>query len=144
MSATSLGTPSRATAPTAGPTPVRTRMSVGRWARELGWRHLVGVIGVLYAAFPLVYVVSASLSEGGTLTGSNQLFAEVSGANYAALSDTRFWTWAGNSLLIAVITFVLLVRTFRSVLLPLKAVVLNLISLAAVVGVAAVHSRHRQ
>ena len=37
-------------------------------------------------------------------------------------------------LLISAITFVLLVRTFRSVLLPLKAVVLNLISLAAVFG----------
>jgi putative drug exporter of the RND superfamily len=35
---------------------------------------------------------------------------------------------------IAVITFVLLVRTFRSLLLPLKAVVLNLISVAAVFG----------
>jgi RND superfamily putative drug exporter len=36
--------------------------------------------------------------------------------------------------LIALITFLLLVRTFRSVLLPLKAVVLNLISMAAVFG----------
>ncbi len=36
--------------------------------------------------------------------------------------------------LIAVITFVLLVRTFRSLLLPLKAVVLNLVSLGAVFG----------
>jgi RND superfamily putative drug exporter len=36
--------------------------------------------------------------------------------------------------LIALITYVLLVRTFRSVLLPLKAVLLNLISLAAVFG----------
>ena len=36
--------------------------------------------------------------------------------------------------LIAVITFVLLVRTFRSVLLPIKAVLLNLVSLAAVFG----------
>jgi len=37
-------------------------------------------------------------------------------------------------LLIAAITFVLLVRTFRSILLPIKAVLLNLISLAAVFG----------
>jgi hypothetical protein len=37
-------------------------------------------------------------------------------------------------LIIAVITFVLLARTFRSVLLPLKAVLLNLVSLAAVFG----------
>ncbi len=36
--------------------------------------------------------------------------------------------------LIALITFVLLVRTFRSVLLPLKAVILNLASLASVFG----------
>jgi RND superfamily putative drug exporter len=36
--------------------------------------------------------------------------------------------------LIALITYVLLVRTFRSVLLPLKAVVVNLLSLAAVFG----------
>ena len=38
--------------------------------------------------------------------------------------------------LIAIVTFVLLVRTFRSLLLPLKAVVLNLASVAAVFGVA--------
>jgi putative drug exporter of the RND superfamily len=38
--------------------------------------------------------------------------------------------------LIALVTFVLLVRTFRSVLLPLKAVVLNLLSVSAVFGVA--------
>ena len=36
--------------------------------------------------------------------------------------------------IIAFITFVLLVRTFRSLLLPLKAVLLNLVSLAAVFG----------
>ncbi|HTY73622.1 MAG TPA: MMPL family transporter [Actinomycetes bacterium] len=38
--------------------------------------------------------------------------------------------------LIAIITFLLLMRTFRSILLPLKAVVLNLVSLAAVLGLA--------
>ncbi|HEX3221141.1 MAG TPA: MMPL family transporter [Nocardioides sp.] len=37
---------------------------------------------------------------------------------------------------IAFITFLLLMRTFRSVLLPIKAVVLNLISLGAVMGLA--------
>jgi RND superfamily putative drug exporter len=37
--------------------------------------------------------------------------------------------------LIALVTFVLLVRTFRSILLPLKAVLLNLVSVAAVFGI---------
>jgi putative drug exporter of the RND superfamily len=36
--------------------------------------------------------------------------------------------------ILALVTFVLLMRTFRSVLLPLKAVVLNLLSMAAVFG----------
>ncbi|WP_344250618.1 sugar ABC transporter permease [Isoptericola hypogeus] len=81
-------------------------MRPGRWARELGWRHVVGVLAVAFAVFPLVYVLSASLSPTGTLTGSNELFAEVSGTNYAALGDTRFWTWMGNTLVIGVATSV--------------------------------------
>ncbi|GAA1738551.1 ABC transporter permease subunit [Isoptericola hypogeus] len=85
---------------------LRTRMRPGRWARELGWRHVVGVLAVAFAVFPLVYVLSASLSPTGTLTGSNELFAEVSGTNYAALGDTRFWTWMGNTLVIGVATSV--------------------------------------
>lgn len=75
-----------------------------RWFSEIGWRHLVGIVAVVYAGFPLVYVVSASLADGGTLTGSNQLFASVSGANYAALAGTRFWTWMANTLVVAVAT----------------------------------------
>nr|WP_225214930.1 sugar ABC transporter permease [Cellulomonas avistercoris] len=75
-----------------------------RWLAELGWRHLVGVVAVVYALFPIVYVISASLSEGGTLTGSNQLFAQVSTSNYEALGGTLFWTWLGNSLQIAIAT----------------------------------------
>ncbi|MFI2752436.1 sugar ABC transporter permease [Cellulomonas sp. P22] len=93
------------TAPTSTTAPaLKHRMSFGRWFKELGWRHIVGVIGVIYAAFPIVYIISASLSEKGTLTGSNKLFSQVSFANYAALGDTRFWQWAGNTLLIASIT----------------------------------------
>ena len=37
-------------------------------------------------------------------------------------------------MLIAAITFILLVRTFRSLVLPLKAVILNLVSMSAVFG----------
>jgi len=86
--------------------PPRHRMSVRRWVTEIGWRHVVGVVAVVYAAFPLVYVVSASLSEGGTLTGSNALFSEISTENYRALGDTVFWTWMGNTLFIAISTAV--------------------------------------
>ena len=84
----------------------RQRMKPGRWFSELGWRHLVGVVAVVFAAFPLVYVLSASLSENGTLTGSNSLFADVSSVNYAELGDSLFWTWMLNTLVIAVATSV--------------------------------------
>ena len=93
-------------APGTGQQVLRHRMKPGRWARELGWRHVVGVLAVLYAVFPIVYVVSASLSPTGTLTGSNELFAQVSGVNYAELGDTKFWTWMGNTLVIGVATAV--------------------------------------
>nr|WP_245530369.1 sugar ABC transporter permease [Cellulomonas flavigena] len=75
-----------------------------RWFAELGWRHLVGVIAVAYAAFPIVYVISASLADGGTLTGSNRLFSSLSPANYDALGGTMFWRWLGNTLQIAIAT----------------------------------------
>ena len=65
------------------------RMRPHRWFAELGWRHLVGVVAVVYAAFPIVYVLSASLSDGGTLTGSNRLFADVSTALTGVPSGTQ-------------------------------------------------------
>jgi len=52
------------------------------------------------------------------------------GDYFSAVYDRFPWVLG----LIALITFVLLMRTFRSVLLPIKAVILNLVSLAAVFG----------
>lgn len=74
------------------------------WWRELGWRHLVGILGVIYAGFPIVYILSAALNPRGTLTGSNQLFADITGANFVGLGSTRFLTWLGNSLMIGITT----------------------------------------
>ncbi|QAY63011.1 sugar ABC transporter permease [Xylanimonas allomyrinae] len=88
------------------PQVLRTRMKPGRWARELGWRHVVGVIAVVYAVFPIVFIISASLSERGTMTGSNQLFRTISFHNFEALGGTRFWTWFGNTLFVSVTTAV--------------------------------------
>lgn len=85
------------------PLPHRRR-TPRQWLSTVGWRHLIGVLAVIYAAFPIVYVVSASLTVDGTLTGSNQLFASMSLENFAALNDTKFWFWMGNTLVISLIT----------------------------------------
>lgn len=75
-----------------------------RWFQEIGFRHVVAVLAVIYAGFPILYVLSASLNENGTLTGSNRLFRTISSANYEELGDTRFWTWFVNSIQVGVIT----------------------------------------
>ncbi len=84
--------------------PGHRRRTPRQWLGRLGWRHLIGLLAVVYAAFPIVYVISASLTVDGTLTGSNQLFASLSLANFQALNGTKFWFWMGNTLLVSVIT----------------------------------------
>ena len=87
-----------------GPGAPPRRMTRKRFFLEVGWRHLVGVVAVVYAGFPLVYVISASLSSRGTLTGSNRLFSEVGPENFQALGGTYFWDWMANTLIIATVT----------------------------------------
>lgn len=74
------------------------------WFTQVGWRHIVGVVGIAYAVFPLLYVLSASLKPNATLTGSNNLFSVFDLTNYQSLWGKGFGTWAMNSLLISSVT----------------------------------------
>lgn len=79
-------------------------MSAGKWFAQIGWRHLLGLVAVVFAMFPLVYVLSASLNPGGTLTGSNQLFSKISLENYDKLfsnPNQPYGKWYVNSVVIA-------------------------------------------
>jgi len=77
-----------------------------RWWREVGWRHIVGIVMIVVCVVPLLYVLSASLNPGGTLTGSNDLFRTVSFDNYSNLAGRGFWTWARNSIIVCTVTAV--------------------------------------
>jgi arabinogalactan oligomer / maltooligosaccharide transport system permease protein len=61
------------------------RLPAGRWWREIGWRHVVAAVALVFAIFPILYVLSSSLNPSGSLTGSNRLFATVSTQNYVDL-----------------------------------------------------------
>ncbi|PWD51173.1 sugar ABC transporter permease [Serinibacter arcticus] len=77
-------------------TPGRRR----RWWAEVGWKYPLAAIIVFYAAFPLVYALSAALNPRGSLAGSSSLFSDVGLANFAALGGTAYWTWVTNTLVV--------------------------------------------
>ena len=79
------------------------------WARDTGWRHPIAIVAVIFAVFPLLYVVSASLNPSGSLVGSNPLFATVDCSGFAALfanPEQPYGLWFLNSLVISLLTSV--------------------------------------
>lgn len=80
-----------------------------RYFRETGWRHLIGIAMSIFAAFPLLYVFSASLNPGGTLVTANSLFSNFSFESYVDLFNRPqqpYAAWFGNTLLIGGISSV--------------------------------------
>ena len=86
--------------------PGQPKMSAGRWITQIGLKHLLAWIAVVYAAFPLAYVLSASLNPSGSLTGSNDLFSVFSLQNYQQLfnmPERPYANWFVNTLVIGLV-----------------------------------------
>ncbi|MET0589571.1 MAG: sugar ABC transporter permease [Naasia sp.] len=96
-------------APVSSP-PVRARgprRPFGTWFRQTGWRHLVGIAMLVFAGFPLLYVLSASLRPGGTLVTANALFGVVDFGSYIELFNRPqqpYAAWFANTLVIGVVS----------------------------------------
>jgi arabinogalactan oligomer/maltooligosaccharide transport system permease protein len=72
-----------------------------RWWREIGWRHVVGLLAVAFALFPILFVVSASLNPLGTLASTELIPTRFSIENYTRLIDGErgpFTRWFTNTL----------------------------------------------
>jgi len=83
------------------------RRPFGRYFRETGWRHLIGIAMLVFAAFPLLYVLSASLNPGGTLITANGLFSNIDFESYVKLFQNPrapYLNWWFNTLFIGVAT----------------------------------------
>ena len=82
----------------------RRRAPVGRWFAEIGWRHVVGVLAVAFAIFPILFVVSASVNPSGSLSSASLLpTSGVTFEHYAAmLSGERanFLRWYLNTIIV--------------------------------------------
>lgn len=77
-----------------------------RWWKEVGWKHILAVVLIAYCVFPLLYVLSTSVSTSGTLTGSTRLFSSFTAANFERLLDTRFPRWMLHSFIVSSATAV--------------------------------------
>lgn len=84
------------------------KVPLGKRFRINGWRHVVGLLVVVYAAFPLVYVISASVSTSGRLQ-ENKLFGSFSTGSYEELLTSEqypYMKWFVNTLFIGLTTSV--------------------------------------
>lgn len=85
--------------------PERRKQSFGRWFKQLGWKHIVGLIVVVYSLFPILYIISTSLTDMGGISNGT-LFGQITLINYEELVDPNnmFLRWAGNTIFIASVT----------------------------------------
>lgn len=97
----------------AAPTTTRYLGSAkGSWFRQVGWRHIVGVIALFFALFPILFVVSAAFNPLGTLSSTELIPTGASLENFRNLLEgrmpgtsvqrIRFGSWFANTLLIGV------------------------------------------
>ena len=78
------------------------KLSFGQWAKKKGWRHAIGLLVVVYAVFPLVYVISGSFADATQFTST--LFTSFTTDNYRDLfSDPYrpYGNWFVNTLFIS-------------------------------------------
>jgi arabinogalactan oligomer/maltooligosaccharide transport system permease protein len=84
---------------------VRLGSARGSWFRQVGWRHLVGLVALFFAIFPILFVLSAALNPLGTLSSSKLIPSGASMINFQhVLSQTDFKYWFLNTLIICGLT----------------------------------------
>ncbi|TDQ52072.1 sugar ABC transporter permease [Actinorugispora endophytica] len=73
-----------------------------RWLRESAWRHLLLWLALVFALFPILFVVSAAFNPLGTLS-SSRLVPTGAGLDNARrlFQETPFGSWYVNSVVIA-------------------------------------------
>ena len=82
----------------------RHKMPFGRWFREIGWRYIVGLVAIVFAAFPILYVISASLNPIGSVATTSIIPQHgVSLVHYRSLLEGSvgpFTRWYLNTLMV--------------------------------------------
>jgi arabinogalactan oligomer / maltooligosaccharide transport system permease protein len=78
---------------TTAPTPVKVeRMSAGRWVKTVGWRHVIMVAAVIFALFPIGYILNLAFAGRNTLTSACPL--DYQGLEAITCLIPQPWTWS--------------------------------------------------
>lgn len=75
-------------------------MSPRRWLRELGWRHLILLLAVVFSLFPVVWIVTASVNAANSLSSATLIPRQFTTENFTTLFTDPlfpFGTWLWNS-----------------------------------------------
>jgi arabinogalactan oligomer/maltooligosaccharide transport system permease protein len=82
----------------------------GSWQRELKetwWRHLVGIVAVLFSLFPIAYVASGAFSAVPSISAAKLIPDKLSLHNFWILfhdPSTHYVRWYANTMIIAAVT----------------------------------------
>lgn len=76
----------------------------GAASGSVWWRHALGILVLVWALFPILFLISAALSSTGQLNSASLLPTEFSFNQFSKLSSDParpYWTWYKNSLIIS-------------------------------------------
>ena len=93
-----------ATALAVGAQAVRRRRNRSSSFRGNWWRHVVAVLALLFALFPVAYVTSAAFNADQSLTGASLIPRAVTFDNFRALfndPEAPYLRWLANSIFVA-------------------------------------------
>ncbi|MDR1265708.1 MAG: sugar ABC transporter permease [Propionibacteriaceae bacterium] len=80
-----------------------------RWWTEVGWRYIVGAVMLVFAGFPILYVIGTSLNPVGSVTAGSIIPKTLTLSNYTTLFSGQkgpFWRWYLNTLIVCAFTAV--------------------------------------
>ena len=80
-----------------------------RWWREVGWRHVVGLVGVVFAGFPVLYIISAAFNPLGSVATTEIIPTTFSLVNFETLlggSKGPFGIWYLNTIVLCTVVSV--------------------------------------
>jgi arabinogalactan oligomer/maltooligosaccharide transport system permease protein len=85
-------------------------METRRWLRELGWRHLLGIVVGVFALYPVVWVLSAAVNPESSISSAQGLipanptlnnFRELLAGQLSDGTRVPFLRWLWNSMLVS-------------------------------------------